>query len=273
MKTVSLMFLLLVIPCLAIAEFPAIKITNFDVSYTDPSGSGTATSFETPNEYVTLKDKSFDILFIKKDGTFIFTYGSNEFLLESPPTMLLDANNFDWSNFNLISGGNKINLSLDSLNYQSTTESGLLRSLKIDCTENGSNDDELGVKLLDSCLKQSKISLQQMRTVTNATLVNFIPKVVFNEEAQETTEIKNLILNVANHTFALKVTAKLDITATLKANGKVWYLKDENKIKIQLDKAKVGFFSVKGKIFAEFEKDTSGKIVVQRPYIYMDLNE
>jgi len=285
MKTVSLMILLIIVPNLSLADFPTIKITNFDVSYDNPSGSGTADEFQTPDEYVTQKnkmqDKRFEISFSKEENKFIFTYGSNEFVLESPPDMLMTAETFEWSDLNLQSLSSNINLTLGSLDYSAPTESGLMRSLSIKCTENvnseastGDEDnEELSVKLLDSCLKTSKITLAQYTSHAQGIVEKVINQSIFDQEPTETTKIKNLTLSVSNHSFALKVTAKVDITVTVKARGKVWYLKDENKIKIRLDKAKVGFFSIKGKVFSELEKDTSGKITVQRPFIYLDLND
>jgi len=272
MKTLSLI-IFLTLPLFSFADFPTINITNFSVDYTAPNGVGNAEEFETPDEYVTIRDKAFEISFIKQNDQFIFYYNSNEFILEKPPTILTDAESFNWSNLNFHSLEKKIKFTLEGLNYKSPKDSGRMQGFSLDCTENEDSDDEFNIKILESCLKQSKIKMSRFTSTSKKVLENLISQSVFNIEPQETTTIKNFNATVSNHSFALKVTAKVDITATVKASGKVWYLKDENQIKVKLRKAKVGFISIKGKIFSELEKDTSGKILVRRPYIFIDLNE
>ena len=106
-------------------------------------------------------------------------------------------------------------------------ESGNMSGLSVECTENGSSDDELGVKLLDSCLSNSRITLTSLTSTTKKSFQSLVVNALSDEDPSDTTTIKNLSMSVSNHSFALKVTAKLDITATLKAYGSIWYLKDE----------------------------------------------
>ena len=55
----------------------------------------------------------------------------------------------------------------------------------------------------------------------------------------------------------------------IKGNGKTYY--ENNQIRIRIDKAKVGFINVRGRLFKELEKLESDKVQVNEPWIEFDL--
>jgi len=272
MKKLAMVILMLA-PTFSFADFPSIKVSNFTVDYNDPKGTGSAQEFEFPNEYVTVRKKLFNIIISKENDQFIFTYDANEYALENPPAILLDAQNFSWSNLNLNSFKNKINLTVAGFDYKSNDKLNSVSNLNLDCIENGDEQEDLAKKLLSSCLTQSKIKIAKVSIQTNEILNLLVANVIETKVSPSSTTLKKLLLEIVQHNFNLKLSLKSDITITIKAKGKTWYLQDENKIKVQLNHAKAGFFSVKEKIFSELENDTSGKVTVQRPFIYIDLNQ
>jgi hypothetical protein len=237
-----------------LAEFPLGNISEFTGSYSEPSGKATASNWE-------YKDLSYkapvDIEIEKQAGLMYLSIENNEFEFDQIPKEIEQLQFIDWSAFNLQSDGKKFQLNLESLlgNSVSSTDSHSidLKKLNIECDNLESTEERtIAEEFLDSCLNNyGNFSVGSMVTVKDG----------------KTETVSNVNFNTDQNKLTFKMKAK---GFTLKGRGEIYF--EDDSIKIKIDKAKAGMFNAKSKLFKEFKKQESDKLIVNKPWIEIILD-
>jgi hypothetical protein len=225
------------------ADFPDSNIQEFQGSYTSPSGNANAQKFEFtdidfgPNPQFSVE---------KQAGVFFLETPNEMMQIENLPTFIADLEQVEWSGVNLKTNKTSIDLNLFKVTGSAPDNSLVIDNLTLDC-QHGTFQGELMLEVLDSCLnKEGVFSLKLMETTKEG----------------RTDKIQDIWFS----TKATKMNFKLKAAgATIKGRGATFY--EDNSVKIRIDKAKAGFFNVRGKLFKELKKMENENITVNLPWI------
>lgn len=236
---------------------PIIDIQNLDGRYSRPAGNAIAGVWKLPNT-PPIYNANFRVT--EEQGVFVFEGDAGDFELNGLPDSIVKMKTLNWKGAGLKSGNKSLTLLLKSLT--GSDESGLLliKELKLVC-KGTSTEAEASDAVFDVCLKSS---------VLKSKLIDIYE----SKRANSRTVLENLNMTLTNGSFNLKVKAKFDITANLKANGKISFIKRANgsEIRIRLDKVKASFLNVTKKVFEAIEDEPTEGVRVERPYIIIDLD-
>jgi hypothetical protein len=236
------------------AEFPIGDISDFTGSYSEPSGSATASKWQ----YQNLNYKSpVEVSIEKQAGSMYFSIDNEEFEFDQIPSEIEQLQFIDWDGFNLSSDGKTFELGLGSLlgNSVSTTDSHSidLSTLSVKCRNlNSIQERTIAEEFLDSCLNNfGQFKIGSMVTVKDG----------------KTESISNMNFKADQNKLTFNMKAK---GFKLKGHGEIYFI--DNSIKIKINKAKAGMFSAKSKLFKEFKKQESEKLIVNKPWIEIILD-
>ncbi|MFT6069975.1 MAG: hypothetical protein ACJAT2_003492 [Bacteriovoracaceae bacterium] len=235
---------------------PLIDIQELNGRYTHPSGSATAKYWNVPKS-PPLQNAKFTVF--QEQDLFVFEGDAGLYELKGLPDSIVKMNSLNWKGSSFKSDASGLNLNIDSLT--GSDESGLLliKKFNFSCKGNSSRAESRDA-LFDVCLKSS-----QLKTV--------LYDIYQTDRSNTRTTLENLEMTIKNGKFNLNVRAKFDITANIKANGKISFSKTISgaELRIRLDKAKASFLTVTKKVFEAIEKEAAEGVRVERPYIIIDL--
>ena len=124
--------------------------------------------------------------------------------------------------------------------------------------------------MLKRCFENATFMLSNFWS--NSKDLTFINRIGNNEKQQSLT-MESVNFKVLNNSFSGSLKIKASVNAKIKLNGGVSYDETTNVVAIRIDKAKAGFFNVKGKLFKEIKKKESEFLKVSSPYIYLHLGK
>jgi hypothetical protein len=244
-------------------------ISDFSGAYEQDQGTAHAGVWNLPGE-PSQSNVSFEVY--KESTQFRLISGAEEYIFEDAPQFLLDLEKVNWSNLSAKTGGNKVELGLDNLQGKGQGQNLSLELVSGDCSGSGSENDFVKA-LIESCSSNGRLKFKKLSTVSSFrgqgnALIKFF-EAILNGGSRRTrgssVTLENFDLKVKNKSFDLKVKARLDISATIKAEGSFQYGQDQ--VKIRIDKVKASFLNITGKVFDELEKLQNENIVVSRPYV------
>lgn len=236
---------------------PLIDIQKLSGRYTHPTGSATAEFWKVPDR-APLQNAKFSVF--QEQDLFVFEGDAGLFELKGLPDSIVKMNSLNWKDSSFKSDNRGLNLNIDSLT--GSDENGLLLVKKFNFSCSGSSSEvDGGDALFDVCLGDSL-------------LTSALFDIYETDRSNTRTTLENLSMNIKNGKFNLSVRAKLDITANIKAYGKIDYLKTNSgaELRIRLDKAKASFLNVTKKVFEAIEKEAAEGVRVERPYIIVELD-
>jgi hypothetical protein len=225
------------------ADFPESNIQEFQGSYNSPSGTAKANRFSfTGVDFGENPEFSVE----KQAGVFFLETPNESLQIEGLPEMISELQELRWNGVSLKTVPGSIDLDLLNITGSAPDNSLLINDLKLDC-QHGVVQGELMEEILDSCLNTNGV---------------FTLKLVKTTKEGKTDKIENIWLSTKDTKMSFKLKAA---GATIKGRGATFY--EANTVKIRIDKAKAGFFNVRGKLFKELKKMESENISVNLPWI------
>ncbi len=219
-------------------------VKNFNLNYNFPSGTANSQELIYKNyQYYGATGYNVEL----QAGVLLLETPDDIIHLDNLPDSITEVNALTISGLNLTSNSQLVALEANRLATQSTDSSIDIRNFAIDC-DYEDIDEELMQEVLHSCFNVGG----------NIDLGSFISN---GSEVISNTEFS---LNRNNMDFEMKAQG-----LKIKGNGKTYY--ENNQIRIRIDKAKVGFINVRGRLFKELEKLESDKVQVNEPWIEFSL--
>lgn len=265
------------------ADFEFIQLLNFNGLYKSPEGRASAEKFIVPDFNSKKLDQALiDINISQQDNGYLLKYTDKEYLFENPPTFLQDVDQIKWKDIDLLSKQKRFYLDLPELSSKGTDGSAFFSKLRVECFENDASITSFSLKLIDGCTTNSTMSFS--RILFNKTLrpihileglKNTISKLTTdksNSRLNNVMEFTKFSFSSKDNNFKLKLTAKTSRKVKVKMSGLMNFNKTTNILKIKINKAKSGFINIKNIIFKELKKQESETFKVQKPYIYIKLN-
>lgn len=225
------------------ADFPESNIKEFRGSYTSPSGIAKAQNFQfTGTDFGLNPEFSVE----KQAGVFFLETPNETMQIENLPEFIMELEKVGWSGINLTTTPKSIDLNFEKITGSAPDNSLIIDKLALSC-QHGMLQDELMPEILDSCLNNEGVfSLKLMETTKEG----------------KTDKIQNIWFSTKGTKMNFKLKAA---GATIKGRGATFY--EDNIVKIRIDKAKAGFFNVRGKLFKELKKVENENITVNLPWI------
>ncbi len=244
MRTSILACALLVMSAPAMANDFEASVTNFNLNYSSPSGQATSSSLS----YDQYHYPSYTQYSVELQGGILTLETPDELIqLDNLPDVISEVDTINIAGLDLTSNQSLVALSANQLRTQSTDSSLDITRLSIDCGYKSSNDTFTN-ELLDSCFNNSgDISLGS-----------------YKSDGKEVVGDTEFTIRNNSMTFQMKAQG-----LKIKGNGKTYF--QNNQVRIRVDKAKVGFLNVRGRLFKELEKLESEKVSVNEPWIEFQL--
>ena len=253
-----------------------ITITNFTGAYEAPSGAGTATRFTIPisDEFT----NNLTIQIEKIAGGYSLRLPDQEREWLDPPSALDDVVIARWNGINLSKTVTQVNLSGTTLQTVGHAQNLNLKNLSLKCALDNSSPDEVN-QLIQGCLnKEGSLRLGFLELVKHKSdflneLMSVVEVLVAGNDftAQSTTLFENIELDIKGDNFTGQIKTKAGITATVKLNGYIRYEEGSQQVRIRIDRARAGILNVMGILFDELTKLQSDSMVVERPWVTINL--
>ncbi len=250
-----MIFALVVCSTSVFAEFPVGNISDFSGSYLSPSGKATASKWE----YNGLNySDPVEIEVEEQAGSLYLSIDNDEFEFDQLPKQLEELESINWSGFNLNSNGQVFQIQLGLLkgrSFSSSDDMSIdLNKLNVKCEHIFSSEERTASEeFLDSCLNHSgSLSIDS----------------VVAGKSGKMQSVSNIDFKINKNALNFSLKAK---GIKLKGSGEIYYNGDS--IKVKINKAKAGMFSVKGRLFKELKKQESDKLIVNNPWVEIILSK
>lgn len=246
-------------------EFKKVDMRNFTVDYR--SGLGSAAF-----EYLDVKVGDFGLTFkdyqvdIKKDqGQILFAKEDTSLLVDKIQGSVLDSVSvLALHNASLLVDPEvALKFHMDGGEFEMGNGIQSLGPLSLECkSERGRNGNIMS--FIRPCFKLGRLAIPELTIseLSKDTLGNFFP-VDEIEEADLSEQVrklkgpdklKDINLMVYNNKYTLSLKTKFIVKLKLKIEGNAIYQEEQNRIVFSVDKAKVGWFSVKKLVMKEIKK-------------------
>jgi len=252
--------------CVVYAGSLNVNVKNFNFTYTNPHGEGTAASFYRSQ----LIDDELKVSVDKLDKDFKLSVAgaeTQEFEFKDAPSFMTDADTMSVSNFNL-SLADKLNLSLAAGRFNSAENSLKLDGLNLDCSRDASQVQVMD-QLISGCiqkmsLKSSKFQSQAAEESLAAVLSETISKAISGSDVT----VNSVDLKTNAGKYDLSADVKAQVSGKLKSNGNMAYDPASGKLTLKISEVKFSILNITGKVFEELKKKESDKLKVKEPYVY-----
>jgi hypothetical protein len=252
---------------MAHAEPLKVSVTDFNFTYQNPHGEGTATSFASNKLFG--EEVSVSVDRIDQDLKFTVSGSQNlEFDLKNAPSFMTEADTMSVSTFNMALA-EKLFMSLGSGRFNSKNDSLKLDGLTLECARDLSKED-LAEQLATGCLqrmsfKTSKFSSEEgLAEVLKASLSETL-----NDKAN--LGINSLEFKVTSGKFDFSAGVKAQVSGKVKSSGTILYEHQAGKVTVKISEIKFGILNITGKVFDELKKQETEKFKVKEPFLYYSL--
>jgi hypothetical protein len=267
----SLILGMLIISAAATAQTaPTVSIKNFNFTYQNPHGEGSATSFSRSNfkadQGVTVAVDKID-----KDFKLIVSGSENqEFEFKNAPSFMTEAESIAVSGFNL-EVEDKLTLNLLSGRFNSEKDELNLDNLSLDCSRDV-NQKELTDQFISGCIQKMNLKTAKFSQSGEEGPVSVLKTVVENSLDDQpllgNIGVSSLDLKTNAGKYDLSVEVKAQISGKVKSKGNMSYDPDSGKLTIKISEVKFGFLNITSKVFDELKKQQSETLKVNEPYVY-----
>jgi hypothetical protein len=259
----SLVFSFFLMTGVVQAEVLKVKVADFNFSYEDPNGEGTATSFSR-NQFID-SQVQVNVSKVNKDFQVIVTGSENhEFDLKNAPDFITNAETMDIHGLNLLLD-QSLDLSLKSARFNSKKSSLKLDLFSLFCLRDV-NQDKLLDQIVTGCTQ--KLSLKSSKFISEKT-TELIAKLIGALDSG--LGVHNVDLQINNGKFDLTAEVKADISGRVRGRGTVTYDPSTGKITARIDEVKFGILNITGRVLDEIKKKENEKLKVKGSTIYYSL--
>gem|GEM_PF-2224254 len=245
------------------------KVTEFSGGYQNGQGNASAKLWILPGE-APISNAEFSLY--KEETSLRLISPQGEYLIEDLPDSLLALKNLSVQDLSVLLNNSESKLNLDSITGNDNSSQLGLFNGDVRC---------MGVKtlqgyegLIEQCLSSTKLKIEKVSLKKLGRGLNFWQRLLTDLFKENTslngseTLLERIDINIAKGNFEAKLKADVDIRVNLKAEGKI--SREGNSLKIHLKKVKASFLTITDKVFDELEKLNNPKVVVQRPYIFIE---
>jgi hypothetical protein len=255
---------------MAHAEPFNLNVKNFNFTYTDPHGEGSAASFTRSHNVI---DDAVNVSVDKVESNFKLSVSgaeSQEYELKNAPSFISEAQTMSISGFNL-NLAEALNLSLGAGRFNSPDDSLKLDGVALDCSRD-LTQAEVADQLISGCIqklsfKSSKFSSESI----DGPLVFAVSESVRAAVAATDMAINSVDLKVVGGKYTLSADVKASVSGKVKSSGVISYDAAGSKVTLKISEVKFSIFNIRGKVFEALKKKESEKMKVQEPYIYYSL--
>lgn len=278
MKKIIGVCLLLFSASLLARDFTNLIVQDLNLNYELPTGSATLSRVYFPNGNVDWNNPP-NVEVIKDKGTLLLVNGREKFEFPKVPKFIENLNKAIIEEFNIYSEANKFELDFAKLDFISPEDRTLLKKAWGQCFESNFQDGyNLFDQLLEGCLTNGEVQAAHFNSESYKKSSSWkellLPKHLSesgqnNQQNSNRARMDNIYVKIVDHAVNISARYVGDFSGNVRMRGMSWYLYEEARIKLRLDSASFGWFNIKEQIFAQLEKDDSGKIIVERPHVYI----
>lgn len=266
----SLFFSLLFISSFSHAETVAVSIKNFNFTYQNPHGSGSATSFSRSG-FVADEGVSVSVDKLDKDFKLLVSGAENqEFELKNAPSFMTEAETMTVSGFNL-DLADRLNLNMASGRFNSTKDELKLDGLNLDCSRDAAHAEVMD-QLISGCIQKMTLKTAKFSQSAHEGLVSALESALSAALTENSmlggVGVSALDLKTNAGKYDLSAEVKAQVSGKVKSNGNMSYDAPTGKLTLKISEVKFGFLNITGKVFDELKKQQSETLKVNEPYVY-----
>lgn len=240
-----------------------VLVRNFNFTYSDPHGTGTAESFtrsQTKSSAVQVDVNKFDTTFkLSVSGS-----ENHEFELENAPSFMTEADTMSVSGFNL-NYDQKLTLSLGSGRFNSEKNNLKLDNLSVDCDK--VQGEEIMDQLISGCLQRMNFKSSKF---SSQVIEESLEKALSDIQGEEVT-VNSVDLKFSTGKYSLSADVKASVSGKVKSNGTATYDVEKGILTLKISEVKFSILNITSKVFDELEKKETEKFVVSKPYVYISI--
>lgn len=261
----KLLCVLVVFADLALAAPVVTNVTvkDFNFTYTNPNGTGTAASFERSQ----LIDQKITVQVQKVATDFVLNVSgaeNQEFVLENAPSFMTEADTMKVSGFNL-DFSQQLKMSLASANFKSYSDSLSLSGVTLDCARN-TVQGEIMDQIISGCFKNMSFKSTQFSSQNYA---EALMSALVDKAVQGSIGVSALDFKITNGNYSLNANVKAEVSGKVRSSGNMSYDQNTGLITLKISEVKFSILNVTGKVFDELKKMESDNLKVNRPYVYI----
>lgn len=267
----SLFITLLLFSSVAEAQSLGVSIKNFNFSYQNPHGSGSATSFSRSG-FVADEGVSVSVDKLDKDFKLMVSGAENqEFELKNAPSFMTEAETMSVTGFNL-DLADRLNMNMTSGRFNSIKDELILDGLNLDCARDIVQAEVMD-QLISGCIQKMTLKTAKFSQSANDGLVNALETalsaaLVENSMVLAGVGVSSLDLKTNAGKYDLSAEVKAQVSGKVKSNGNMSYDATTGKLTLKISEVKFGFLNITGKVFDELKKQQSETLKVNEPYVY-----
>lgn len=248
---------------LAAPAMTQVNVKDFNFTYKNPSGTGTAVSFQR-NQLI---DQKISVHVQKVATDFILNVSgaeNQEFTLENAPSFMTEADTMKVNGFNL-DFSQKLKMSLSSASFNSYSDSLALNGVTLDCARNAGQGEVMD-EIIGGCFKSMSFKSSQFSSENYA---EALMSAVIDKAPQGAIGISGLDLKITNGNYVLSANVKADISGKVKSSGTMNYNQNTGMVTLKITEVKFSILNVTGKVFDELKKMENENVKVNKPYVYI----
>jgi hypothetical protein len=269
----------------ALAAFPLAKFENLYGEFVNENGKAYAESAKYDLNKVKISHKEIEVKFNKKAKHLVIKDNNTTVELKFDFSFMNVFRFLSFEGVNMQSSLKNFVLNLDKLNLFIQPNDYVLDDMRVstDLTQvNGPVSDDTTV--LDGIVLNGEISIKSLSF--GKIDDSFFMKSLIDENPEKSSEIldtfkpkaipvtaRNFVFNVKKGKFNGKVLLDSWINANLYIGGEIKNLAKENKLQINLQRAKLGYFSIKRLVLKNIKKLALDSVVVNGQVITVNLGK
>lgn len=253
------------------AQDLAVTVKNFNFTYQNARGEGSAASF-----YVTPRNPENNVkVLVEKFGKdFQLTVTGSaveQYELKDAPSFMAEAERMTVTNFNLSLADN-LTASLTQGRFQSPKDELKLDGLTLDCARVTAHKEVMD-QLISGCiqrmnLRSSKFSTSSAEESLAHIVSHSIASAMNEGRAMSGVGVNSVELKTNGGKYDLSAEVKAQVSGKVKSNGNMSYDATTGKLTLRISEVKFSFLNITGKVFEELRKQESEKLQVKEPFVY-----
>jgi len=252
----------------AFAGFPIVKVINISGEYKDKKGTAYAEIASYDLEDVKISHKDIDVKFNKVQKNLILRDDNTTVELKFDFDFLNVFSALSFEGVDIFSGGNKLDMNLSDLNIFVEQDTFHLNRVVLTSDVTQYNTDGRDISILNGLLLNGEVKVNYLdfgktkkeKLFQELRLAKLEELILEKENKIDIPVIaRYLKLKLEKGDFSGAVLLDSWINAWVRLNGTVKNIEKENKLIINLQRAKLGWFSIKGfllKKVRELDVDT-----------------
>lgn len=246
-------------------EFDKIDLKNFTVDYRDSKGSASFEKLSAKIGDYSLSFKDYQIDLIKEDDKIVFQKEDTSLLIEKIQGSVIDSVSvLSLDNASLyVEPEVALKFYMDGGEFELGDGVQSLGQVSFECKSERGRDGDV-MSFLRPCFKLGQLSIPYLNisefskdSMAKVFPIEEIENQDFSEQIKKIKgpdSLKEIKLFIANNRYNLSLKTKFVLNLKLKMQGKAMYQEDQNRVVFTVEKAKIGFFSVRKLILKEIQK-------------------